>query len=238
MSDTRIALVSGANRGIGLEIVRQLSREGIMTALGARDLEAGQKAADTLASEGLEPAPVALDVTDPESVKQAVERTIHLFGRIDILVNNAGILIDPELDEGGSVAETPIEIVQQTFEVNTLGPLRLMQAVLPHMTEARYGRIVNMSSGLGQLSDMGGGRLAYRLSKTALNALTRTAAAEVTGGDIKINAMCPGWVRTDMGGPNAALSVEEGAQTAVWLSMLDGDGPSGGFFRGEMPIPW
>lgn len=209
-----------------------------MTALGARDLEAGQKAADTLASEGLEPAPVALDVTDPESVKQAVERTIHLFGRIDILVNNAGILIDPELDEGGSVAETPIEIVQQTFEVNTLGPLRLMQAVLPHMTEARYGRIVNMSSGLGQLSDMGGGRLAYRLSKTALNALTRTAAAEVTGGDIKINAMCPGWVRTDMGGPNAALSVEEGAQTAVWLSMLDGDGPSGGFFRGEMPIPW
>ncbi|MEO1283048.1 MAG: SDR family oxidoreductase [Pseudomonadota bacterium] len=238
MSDTRIALVSGGNRGIGLEIVRQLSREGVMTALAARDIEAGKAAVDKLASEGLEPAPIELDVSSPDSVRQAVEQTMHLFGRIDILVNNAGVLLDPDMDAGGTAAEMPVDLVQQTFDINTLGPLRLMQAVLPKMQQTGYGRVVNMSSGLGQLSEMGGGRLAYRLSKTALNALTRTSAAEVTAGDIKINAMCPGWVRTDMGGPNATRSVEEGAETAVWLATLSDDGPTGGFFRDQKPIAW
>lgn len=238
MSDTRVALVSGGNRGIGLEIVRQLCREGIMTVLGARSLAAAQEAADTLASEGLEPAPVELDVTESDSVKAAVEHTIHLFGRLDILVNNAGVLLDPAIDDGGSVAEVPIDLVQTTLDTNTVGALRMMQAVLPIMQDAGYGRIVNMSSGLGQLADMGPGRVAYRMSKTALNAITRTAASETSAGDIKINAMCPGWVRTDMGGPNATRSVEEGADTAVWLALVPDDGPNGGFFRDRKPIVW
>ena len=238
MSETRVALVSGGNRGIGLEIIRQLSRQGVMTVLGARDLADGRAAAESLASEGLEPAPVALDVTDGASVKAAVDEAIHLFGRLDILVNNAGVLIDPSLEEGGAVAELPVEIVQQTLDTNTIGAFRLTQAALPKMLESRYGRIVNMSSGLGQLADMEGGRVAYRMSKAALNALTRTTAAEVVGNGIKVNSLCPGWVRTDMGGPNAARSVEEGAETAVWLAMLPEDGPTGGFFRDMKPIAW
>lgn len=238
MTDTRVALVTGANRGIGLEIVRGLSRLGVMTALAARDVEAGRAAADALSSEGLEPAPIELDVKDDASVKQAIAETLHLFGRIDILVNNAGVLLDPSGEEATTVANVPLPLVQETLEINTVGPLRMMQAVLPVMTEAGYGRIVNMSSGLGQLSDMGAGRVAYRMSKTALNALTRTAAAECDSGDIKINAMCPGWVRTNMGGPEATRSVEEGAETALWLATLGEDGPTGGFFRDKQPIAW
>ncbi len=239
MSENRVALVTGANRGIGLEIVRALSRMGIMTVIGSRDLEAGRAAAESLLSEGLEPAVVQLDVTSDESAKAAIAETMRLFSRIDILVNNAGILKDPGLDEEGGLAETiPIDLVVRTLDTNTLGPLRMMQAALPQMREQGYGRVVNMSSGLGQLSDMGEGRAAYRMSKTALNALTRTAAADQDNPDIKINAMCPGWVRTDMGGPNAARSVEKGAETAVWLATLEADGPTGGFFRDKKPIAW
>jgi len=238
MSETRVALVTGANRGIGLEIVRELARLGYMTALGSRNLEKGREAAASLGSEGLEPAPIALDVSDAASAARAVAETLDLFGRLDVLVNNAGILIDPDLEEGGSVATIDQAILAQTFDVNVLGPLRMMQAALPAMRKNEYGRIVNMSSGLGQLSDMGAGRVAYRMSKTALNALTRTAAAEEAHADIKINAMCPGWVRTDMGGPEATRSVEEGADTAIWLATLEENGPTGGFFRDRNPIPW
>ena len=238
MSETRVALVTGANRGIGLETVRQLARQGIMTVLGSRDLASGQRAAEELASEGLEPAPVALDVTDAASVANAVAETLHLFGRLDILVNNAGVLLDPAADEGGTVAALPVETLIRTLDINTVGAFRMTQAVLPAMTQAGYGRIVNMSSGLGQLSDMEGGRVAYRMSKTALNALTRVTAAETSAFGIKANAMCPGWVRTDMGGPDATRSVEEGAETAVWLAMLSEDGPTGGYFRDKKPIPW
>ncbi len=239
MAETRTALVTGANRGIGLEIARQLARNGVLTALGARDKASGEEAAAALRSEGLEPAVIQLEVTDPESVRAAVAETVHLFGRIDILINNAGILME-RTSEGtvGSVLEVSPQTVVDTFTVNTLGPLLLMQAVLPHMQAEGYGRIVNMSSGMGQISDMSGGFTAYRMSKAALNALTRTASADVDGADIKINAMCPGWVRTDMGGPNAARSVEEGAETAVWLATLDEDGPTGGFFRDKKPIAW
>lgn len=134
--------------------------------------------------------------------------------------------------------EAPIDLVMQTFATNTVGPLRLIEAIVPGMRERGYGRVVNLSSGAGQLSDMGSGFPAYRMSKAALNALTRLTAAELGPGDVKINAMCPGWVRTDMGGPNATRTVEKGAETAVWLATLPADGPSGGFFRDRKPIPW
>lgn len=237
MTETRIALVSGANRGIGLEVVRQLSRAGLMAVLGSRDLSKGQAAAETLKSEGLDAPVVALDVTSAASISAAVAETVRLFGRLDVLVNNAGIMIDGP-STGQATFDVPASVVRETFETNTIGPLLLTQAVIPLMRERGYGRIINVSSGLGQLADMGGGWPAYRLSKTALNALTRITAAELGPGDIKVNAMCPGWVRTDMGGPNADRPVEKGAETAVWLATLPEDGPTGGLFRDMAPIAW
>ncbi len=134
--------------------------------------------------------------------------------------------------------DVSVDLVMQTYLTNTVGPLRLIQAVVPAMQKLGYGRIVNLSSGAGQLSEMGSGFPAYRMSKSALNALTRLTAAELGPRPIKINAMCPGWVRTAMGGPNATRSVEKGAETAVWLATLPEDGPTGGFFRDMKPIAW
>ncbi|MEO1264368.1 MAG: SDR family oxidoreductase [Pseudomonadota bacterium] len=239
MSDTRVALISGGNRGIGLEIGRQLARAGYLVALGARDEAAGAAATRDLASEGLETAAVPLDVSYADSVDQSIAHVRDLFGRLDVLVNNAGVLMDRPADEGAtSVARIPIDMVSATFATNTIGALRLTQAALPMMQEGGYGRIVNMSSGLGQLSDMGAGMVAYRMSKAALNAMTRTLAAELGPEPIKVNAMAPGWVRTDMGGPTATRSVEEGADTAVWLAQLPDDGPTGGFFMDREEIDW
>jgi NAD(P)-dependent dehydrogenase (short-subunit alcohol dehydrogenase family) len=238
LAEKRIALVTGANRGIGLEIVRQLARRGLTTVLAARDLTKGQAAAASLSTEGLDVAAVAIDVTEGESVRAGVADLLARFGRIDVLVNNAGILKEGFSPEDASVFEAPIDLVMQTFATNTVGPLRLIEAIVPGMRERGYGRVVNLSSGAGQLSEMGSGFPAYRMSKAALNALTRLTAAELGPGGVKINAMCPGWVRTDMGGPNATRTVEKGAETAVWLATLPADGPSGGFFRDRKPIPW
>ena len=238
MTDKRVALVTGANRGMGLEIVRQLSRLGLIAVLAARDLEKGKVAADTLAAEEFDVPVVALDVTDADSIRAAVAEVRGLFGRIDVLVNNAAILKEGLLPEDTSVLDVSGDLVNQTFLTNTVGPLRMIQATVPGMRERGYGRIVNLSSGAGQLAEMGGGFPAYRLSKSALNALTRITAAELGAHEIKINSVCPGWVRTDMGGPHATRTVEHGAETAVWLATLPEDGPTGGFFRDMKPIPW
>lgn len=238
MAETRVALVTGANRGIGLETARQLARLGIMTVIGSRSLEAGQKAAEPLASEGLIAPVVALDVTNPESVKAAVGEAIRLFSRLDILVNNAGVMLDVARDGMSTVSTVPADIVRATFEVNVIGALSMTQAVLPVMREQGFGRIVNVSSGMGQLSEMGADHPAYRMSKAALNALTRVTAAEAGDTGIKVNSMCPGWVRTDMGGADAPRPVEQGAETAVWLATLPESGPTGGFFRDKKPIAW
>jgi len=238
MAETRIALVTGANRGIGLEIVRQLSRAGLMAVLASRDVAKGREAAAKLASEGLEPPVVALDVTDEGSIRAAVGEVLSLFGRIDVLVNNAGVLHEGQSPDVSKVLELSPAMALATYETNTLGPLRTMQAVVPIMQKGGYGRVVNLSSGAGQLAEMGAGFPAYRMSKAALNALTRVTAAELGPAPIKVNAMCPGWVRTDMGGPNATRSVEQGAETAVWLATLPEAGPTGGFFRDKAPIAW
>jgi NAD(P)-dependent dehydrogenase (short-subunit alcohol dehydrogenase family) len=238
MAEPRIALVTGGNRGIGLEIVRQLARRGLTAVLAARDLAKGEEAAAQLRSEGIEAAVVALDVTEEKSVRAGVADVLARFGRIDVLVNNAGILQEGFSPEDASVFDASIDRVMLTFATNTVGPLRLIEAIVPGMRARGYGRVVNVSSGAGQLADMGSGFPAYRMSKAALNALTRITAAELGPGDVKINAMCPGWVRTSMGGPNATRSVEKGAETAVWLAMLPAEGPSGGFFRDRKPIPW
>jgi NAD(P)-dependent dehydrogenase (short-subunit alcohol dehydrogenase family) len=223
---------------MGLEIVRQLSRLGLIAVLAARDLEKGKVAADTLAAEEFDVPVVALDVTDADSIRAAVAEVRGLFGRIDVLVNNAAILKEGLLPEDTSVLDVSGDLVNLTFLTNTVGPLRMIQATVPGMRERGYGRIVNLSSGAGQLAEMGSGFPAYRLSKSALNALTRITAAELGAHEIKINSVCPGWVRTDMGGPHATRTVEHGAETAVWLATLPEDGPSGGFFRDMKPVPW
>src|SRR5262245_49231741 len=238
MAETRVALITGANRGIGRETARQLARRGLIAVLGARDSVKGRAAADALKAEGLDAPVVTLDVTDAESIARAVADTMRLYGRIDVLVNNAGILLDGRSAGAQTVLDVPIDVVMRTLDTNTVGPLRMMQAVLPIMRARNYGRVVNVSSGLGQLAYMGGGYAGYRMSKAALNALTRIAAAEIGSGNIKINTMHPGWVRTDMGGPNAERSVAQGAETAVWLATLPDSGPTGGFFQDKKPMPW
>jgi NAD(P)-dependent dehydrogenase (short-subunit alcohol dehydrogenase family) len=228
----RTVLVSGGNRGLGLEVCRQLARLGHRVLLGARDPARGERAARELrVRDRLDVAVVPLDVADPESVARAAR---DHAGRIDILVNNAGVA----LDAGRRPLELDEAVLRATLEVNLLGAFRLCQAFLPGMAARGWGRVVNVSSGMGQLADMGGGSLAYRVSKTALNALTRVLAHEVDGARVKVNAVCPGWVRTDMGGPGARRSVAQGAETIVWLATLPADGPTGGLFRDRRPIPW
>ena len=221
---TPVALVSGASRGIGAEIARQLASDhGIVVFAGARDPD------DVEEAEGI--IPIELDVTDQGGVEAVQEQIGSDPGHLDALINNAGVYGDPV-----GVVDYDLDRAHEVFEVNTFGPWRLCQAFLPLLQRSSQPRIVNVSSGAGQLSDMNGGRAAYRLSKAALNALTRTLASDERG--IKVNSMCPGWVRTDMGGPAATRSVEEGADTAVWLATLPDDGPTGGFFRNREPIPW
>jgi len=229
--EKRIAVVTGANRGIGLEICRQLAKlGGIHVVLTARDAKKGEAAAKPLGVDFH-----VLDVASEESVRTFALWLESTFKRCDILVNNAGIMADPR---GSRVLDSKVATWHETLETNVIGPLRMVQALVPQMKSGGYGRVVNVSSGQGQLADMGVGTPAYRVSKTALNALTRTLAADLKGSGILVNALCPGWVRSDMGGPSAPRSLEQGADTAVWLATLPANGPTGGFFRDRKPIPW
>jgi len=234
--DKRVAVVTGANRGIGLEICRQLARRGgVRVVLTARDQTKGKAAAGQLRDEGLEVDFHELDVTSEKSVETLAGWLEGTCKRCDILVNNAGILADPR---GSRFLDSRPETYRQTLDTNVFGPLLLSQALVPIMKRSRYGRIVNISSGQGQLLEMGAGTPAYRISKTALNALTRVLAAELKGSGILVNSMCPGWVKTDMGGPGAPRTVQQGADTAVWVATLPDDGPTGGFFRDRKTIAW
>ncbi|HEV8646556.1 MAG TPA: SDR family oxidoreductase [Burkholderiales bacterium] len=233
--DKRLAVVTGGNRGIGYEICRQLARQGMRVLLTSREAEKGREAKNKLGKEGLDVLHHQLDVTDQTSAAAIARHIESEYGRVDVLVNNAGVLID---SRSTSVLREKEETFRTTLETNFYGALRMCQALVPLMRKNHYGRVVNLSSGLGQLDDMGDGTPAYRVSKTALNALTRMVASAVEGDNILVNSMCPGWVRTDMGGPGASRNVEQGAETAVWLAMLPHDGPTGGYFRDKKPIPW
>ena len=231
----RVAVVSGANRGLGFEICRQLAQHGLQVVLTSRDAAKGSAACGKLTAQGLPAEFHQLDVTDAGSVARLAVFVQEKFGGADVLVNNAGVLLDVR---GSRLLDSKMATYRDSFEINVLGPLQLTQALLPTMKKQNYGRIVNVSSGQGQLSDMGTGTPAYRISKTALNALTRIIAAETRIANILVNSMCPGWVRTDMGGPHASRTAEEGADTAVWLATLPDGGPTGGFFRDRKAIPW
>jgi NAD(P)-dependent dehydrogenase (short-subunit alcohol dehydrogenase family) len=228
-----VALVSGSNRGLGREIARELAELGQHVIVTARDPRAARETAEELADAGrLSVQPAQLDVADPASVAALGERVRSDPARLDVLVNNAGVMGD----EASNAATAALDDARRTMEINLFGAWRLTQALLLLLRKSPSARIVNVSSGAGQLSDMNGGYPGYRLSKTALNALTRVLANEEPS--ILVNAMCPGWVRTDMGGAGAPRSVEEGSDTAVWLATLPDDGPTGGFFRNRQPIPW
>jgi NAD(P)-dependent dehydrogenase (short-subunit alcohol dehydrogenase family) len=238
----RVALVTGANRGIGFEIARQLALKKITVLMGARHDKRGMAARNKLAEQGLDVHFIRIDVTDPTTMEVAVGRVKDEFRRLDVLVNNAGIMIDAQT----RLLELGATLFQNTLETNAFGPLLLSQACVPIMRQNHYGRIVNMSSTLGSLTDIanpdsssaGVRSPAYRLSKTLLNGITVLLAKELRGSNILVNSACPGWVRTGIGGDQAPLSPRQGAATPVWLATLPDDGPTGGFFRGQQPIPW
>lgn len=237
INQKHIALVTGGNRGIGLAICRQLAAQSIHVILGSRDAAKGQEIAQTLQQQGLDVVSHQLDVTDAASINRMLEFVKTTYGKLDILVNNAGVFAD----YGIRILDLEIALLQNTLEANLYGPLLLCQAFIPLMQKHNYGRIVNVSSGYGSLDSMSmfeSDGSSYKISKAALNALTRMLAAEVKGSNIKVNTMCPGWVRTDMGGPQADRSPDEGAETAVWLATLPDEGPTNGFFRDKSPIPW
>jgi NAD(P)-dependent dehydrogenase (short-subunit alcohol dehydrogenase family) len=233
----KVAVVTGANRGLGFETSRQLAKKGYQVILTSRDEAKGKAAAEKLQAEGLDVTSYPLDVASDQSSKKLAEFINKQFGKLDVLVNNAGILIDFQTGDN-SVFDTKIDTVRQTMETNVYGVLRVTQALLPLMQKQNYGRIVNVSSGMGQLSDMGGGYTGYRLSKASLNALTRIFASELQSTNILINSVCPGWVKTDMGGANANLTPEQGVDTIVWLATLPDGGATGGFFRNRKAIDW
>jgi NAD(P)-dependent dehydrogenase (short-subunit alcohol dehydrogenase family) len=228
----RVALISGGNRGLGREVARRLAEEGYQVVIGSRDLTKGEETAQEL---GERVTACRLDVTEAETIESCVDEIRQRYGRLDVLVNNAGV-------EGGgwstNATDVDLDEVRDTLETNLFGAWKLTQAALPLMRDNGYGRIVNLSSGMGQLSDMNGHAPAYRMSKTGLNALTRMLTAELGDENVLVNSCCPGWVRTDMGGRAARLSVEEGSDTPFWLATLPDDGPRGGFFRKRQPIPW
>jgi NAD(P)-dependent dehydrogenase (short-subunit alcohol dehydrogenase family) len=237
MSDARVALITGANKGLGYEIARQLGQQGIVVVLGARDAAKGQAAADALRAEGIDAHAVTLDVTDPAQNAALPAFFESRFGRLDILVNNAGVL----LDRDGLTAQT----FRDTFEANVIAPWEVIDALLPLLQKSDAGRIVNHSSILGSLSMNGSDQIgvewlapAYNASKAALNMLTVILARRLTGTAVKVNAAHPGWVKTDLGTDAAPLEVAEGAQTAVRLATLPDDGPTGGFFHLEESLPW
>lgn len=231
--EAKVALVTGANRGIGLEVVRQLAQRGIRVILGTRDLERGNAAAQSLTREQGMVFPHQLDVVEQQSIDRLLNEVTTAFGRLDILVNNAGILYDTW--EEAITAD--LNTAHAALETNLFGAWRMCQASLSLLRQSDAGRIVNVSSEGGSLASMGGGTPAYSVSKAALNALTRILAAELAGTDILVNAICPGWVATDMGGVGGR-SVAQGAAGIIWAATLPRHGPTGGFFRDEKPLPW
>lgn len=234
-NEQRIAVVTGGYKGIGLAVSQSLAKQGMLVVIAGRDPNEGNAVVTDLKKQGWSAAYAPLEVTRFDDIERLRNFLDHTYGRLDVLINNAGIF--PDRPEVG-ILNAKIDTLRSAMETNVYGPVALCQMLIPLMNVHHYGRIVNVSSGMGQLSEMEGGYPAYRLSKTSLNAVTRILAAEVQDSGILVNSACPGWVKTDMGGPDAPRSPEEGADTIVWLATLPEDGPTGRFFRDRKPIDW
>jgi NAD(P)-dependent dehydrogenase (short-subunit alcohol dehydrogenase family) len=240
-TNNKVALITGANKGIGLEIARQLGQNGLTVLVGARDGQRGEAAAQTLREEGVDAHFVALDVTDRASIAAAAQTIEEVFGWLDVLVNNAGVAPDTT-----AASEADIEVVRRTFETNFFGVIAVTQAFLPLVRKSAAGRVVNVSSGLGSLTEMSNpsyqyfaaNPFGYGASKSALNAFTVSLAKELRDTPIKVNSADPGFTATDLNGHSGHQTVPEGARAAVRLALLPEDGPSGGFFEDKGPLAW
>jgi NAD(P)-dependent dehydrogenase (short-subunit alcohol dehydrogenase family) len=228
---TRVVLVTGANRGIGHELARQLALRGDVVVLTARDLGKAEQAAALPGQQRV--LARRLDVTDPASIQQVAADLERRYGRLDVLVNNAAI----HYDSWQQASTADLQVVREALEVNLLGAWQTALTLLPLLRRSGHGRVVNVSSEAGSLAAMGGGTPAYTVSKAALNVLTRMLASDLRRDRILVNAVCPGWVATDMGGPGGR-PVAEGAASVLWAVDLPDDGPTGGFYRDGRPIPW
>ena len=228
---TKTVLVTGANRGVGLSITKLLAESGYLVFLGSRDIKAGKDAAESFCRSGLDVLPVHLDLSDSGIIDSAVKEIADSGFKPDVLINNAGVLHQKPL------LEMTDEEITESFAVHLTGPIRLIRALAPEMIKNRYGRIVNITSDWGSFAEGMGGPGTYGVTKAGLNALTMRLSKEFPY-FVKINSMCPGWVRTRMGGAAASRSPDEAADTAVWLATLPENGPTGGFFRDRKPMPW
>ncbi|MGI4790103.1 MAG: SDR family oxidoreductase [Janthinobacterium lividum] len=241
MADQKIALITGANKGIGKEIARQLGAQGMIVLIGARDLGRGEETVSELKANGTNAVAVEIDVTDEAGISRAVGRIESDFGRLDVLVNNAGIALD-----GGPASTLNLDTLRRTYETNVFGVFAVTQAFLPLLKKSSAGRIVNMSSGLGSLTQnsdptwgfAGVKPLAYNSSKAALNMMTVIFAAELKEDGIKVNSADPGYTATDLNQHRGTRTVEQGARVAVRLATLPDDGPTGGYFDEDGPVPW
>lgn len=234
----RIAIVTGASRGLGLATSEALAQRGFKVIMAMRSPDKAQKQINALKIKDLDVVVMKLDLSQEKSINDFVERIHKEFGFVDVLVNNAGIMIDSEDGGSSSLFKTKASTIQKTFATNTLGPFLLTQKIFPLMQQEGYGRVVNVSSGMAQLSEHQTASAAYRISKTALNMVTNLFASEVNGSDICVNSVSPGWVRTDMGGPHADRSLEQGIKGIIWAATLPMGGPNGGFFRDGEPLNW
>ena len=241
MAETKVALITGANKGIGKEIARQLGGQGFIVLLGARDAGRGAEAAEELKKEGIDARALTLDVTDKGGIDAAAQRISNEFGRLDVLVNNAGIALD-----GGSASSIDLETLRRTYETNVFGVFSVTKAMLPLLKQSAAGRVVNMSSGLGSLTQnsdpewgfAGAKPLAYNSSKAALNMMTVIFAAELKDTPIKVNAADPGFTATDLNQHRGPRTVQQGAIAAVRLATLPADGPTGGYFDEAGVVSW
>ena len=230
----RIALITGSNRGIGLEAARQLARRGFHAIITSRDEAKGERAAESIRQDGGKVTFLPLDVSSSERIGNAAGRFGTIADRLDVLINNAGVYPDA----GVTVLTVPRDRLAQTLQTNTFGPLEVTQAFLPHLRKSDGARVINVSSGYGQLEGLSADEPSYCFSKLALNGLTIMLGRALRADHIAVNSMCPGWVRTDMGGPGATLSVEQGADTAVWLADDAPHNLTGKFFRNRREISW
>lgn len=244
MSTQKVALISGANKGIGFETARQLGKQGVIVLLGARDLAKGQAAAEQLKKEGIDARAVKFDVVNNADVKAAADQIEKEFGKLDILINNAGVMFEPI--GGNNTSTVPDDVIRKTFDTNFFSAISVTKAFLPLLKKSDAGRIVNVSSILGSLALHASEgspiyeakALAYDASKAALNAFTIHLAHELKGTKIKVNSAHPGWVKTDMGTDAAPMDIVDGAKTEVELATLSADGPTGGFFHMGEAISW
>ena len=231
----KVVLITGANKGIGKEVARQLARQGFAVFIGSRDMHRGCETAEELCAEGYEATFVHLDVTDPVSIKNAVGTFSQKADHLDVLINNAAILED----HGENLTNMNDEMLERTLKTNVVGPILVSQDFLPFLKLAPGGgRIVNVSSGAGALGDMETYAPAYSISKTALNAVTKQFAGALRADNIAVNSVCPGWVRTDMGGPTADRPVEKGAETIVWMATEIPQNETGKFWRDKKEVEW